>query len=110
MSPRPLLAAAALLTATVAYGAPSDAARPARLHIRAVGATLEFRTLGLPDPAFTLNAGQTKTWRGLAPGRYVVVQAPPRPGGLQITCTDGHSAMQYDLAVGDNLTCTFTAT
>jgi len=81
----------------------------ASLHVRAVGATMEFRTLGLPGFKFTLRDGRSKTWTGLSPGRYVVVQAPPWGGGLRIQCSDGVSANQYNLSAGQNLTCTFIA-
>jgi len=45
---------------------------------------MEFRTLGLPTPAFTLPAGGSRTWKNLAPGTYVVVQAPPIGAATQV--------------------------
>jgi hypothetical protein len=83
---------------------------------------MEFRTMGLPETGFTLAPGASKVFRRLAPGTYVVVQAPPVgvatqvgenewtiEGGLQISCSDGESSNQYDLIAGENLTCTFTS-
>jgi len=76
--------------------------RTARLRIVAP-ATMEFRTLGLPLGAFT----GPHTFNRLQPGRYVVVQAPPVPGVLQVSCTNGQT-MQQDLVAGDDVTCTFS--
>ena len=101
------LAIAALVASTSLQ---SEAAQGSpRLRIVAQGATLEFRTLGLKQTGFTLASGSSKSWV-LKPGRYVVVQAPPWGGGLQIACSDGVSSNEYILEAGGNLTCTFTAT
>ena len=118
---RLLLVAGLALAGCVAPSAGATAPNT-RLTIRAQGAAMEFRTLGLPTPAFTLPAGGSRTWKNLAPGTYVVVQAPPIgaatqvgenewtiEGGLQITCSDGVSMNEYELTAGERLTCTFTA-
>lgn len=81
---------------------------PTKLTIEAVGATMSFRTLNLSPAAFELAPGQRRTFR-VKPGRYVVVQAPPIEGSLQVSCSDGASSMEYDLSAGESLTCTFTA-
>jgi hypothetical protein len=118
---RRLLAVLALAVITVGGTAHADAPTTARLTITAVGADMEFRTIGL-TPGFTLTAGQSRTFRRLPPGTYVVIQAPPVgvwtqvgpnqwevTGGMQIQCSDGASSNQYDLVAGDQLSCTFTA-
>ncbi len=87
----------------------ADAPTTARLTITAIGATMEFRTLGLPATSFTLTDGTSRIFRRLQPGRYVVVQAPPWGGPLHISCSDGNGN-QHDLAAGDNVTCTFIGT
>jgi hypothetical protein len=97
------------LSALVAQHSSADAPTTARLTIAAVGADMEFRTLGGIDPAFTVLNGQRRVFRRLPPGRYVVVQAPPVVTvGLRIQCSDGVSSNQYDLQAGDALTCTFS--
>lgn len=118
---RRLWLVAGLLIAGCATPQAGAEAPTAKLTIRAVGATMEFRTIGLVN-GFTLADGQSRTFRRLTPGTYVVVQAPPvgvwteiEPdhyevtGGMQITCSDGVSSNQYDLVAGESLTCTFTA-
>ena len=119
------LVAAGLFVAAVAMGSPPTSSQAAqgntKLTIRAVGAAMEFRTMGLPVEAFRLNAGASRTFRRLTPGRYVVVQAPPIgeatqvgpdqwiiESGLRISCSDSASSNQYDLVAGQQLTCTFT--
>jgi hypothetical protein len=105
-----------LLVGALTLLAPAVETRHASLRIVAPDG-MEFRTLGLSPGAF---AG-SRTFHNLAPGRYVVVQAPPvgvytqvGPGqwtvesGLTITCSDGVSGNQYDLAAGDNVVCTYT--
>ena len=81
----------------------------ARLRIVAAGARMEFRTLNLKPTAFSLTDGGSRTFKNLKPDTYVVVQAPPLPGGVNVQCSDGVSTTEYDLGAGDDLTCTFTA-
>jgi len=103
------LAGSILLVAGPTAAAVGRAPQP-QLTIRAQGAAMEFRTMNMNTTAFRLAAGAQRTFK-LKPGRYVVVQAPPLAGhGLQMTCSDGVSANQYDLEAGERLTCTFIAT
>lgn len=118
-----LLAGLAIVGFVASEQMQSEALAPtARLTIRAQGSAMEFRSLGLPSPAFRLSAGSSRTWKNLPPGTYVVVQAPPVgvatqvaenewsiEGGLQISCSDGESSNEYVLTAGERLTCTFTA-
>jgi len=86
----------------------------ATLTIRAVApgdpVGIEFRSLGLNPASFVVPNDGKRTFSNLPPGRYVVVQAPPREGwSLQVQCSDGESMNQYDLERGERLTCTFTS-
>ena len=100
---------AGLLLMGCAASAGAENAPSTRLTVRGVGAEMEFRTLGLRQTGFTLADGGSRSWN-LRPGRYVVVQAPPWGGGLQISCSDGVSMNEYIIEAGDaDLTCTFTA-
>jgi hypothetical protein len=90
----------------------ADAPTTARLFITAKGAPMRFATLGLgvDTTGFTLQAGQTRLFRRLQPGTYVVVQVPPFTPRLQVRCSDGKSNIEYNLKAGDNLTCVYDAT
>jgi len=97
-----MVAAAMVVVLTASATSAGASSRPwATLRIQAP-ADMEFRTLGLPEPAFTGPAYFTK----LDPGTYVVVQAPPYGPTLSISCTDG-GAQQHELSAGDDVVCTF---
>jgi hypothetical protein len=105
-----LLAGSILLVA-----GPVRAADPSRasLTIRAVApgdpVGIEFRSLGLSPDAFVVADGAERVFRNLKPGRYVVVQAPPRDGwSLRMQCSDGESTNEYHLT-DEHLVCTFTS-
>ena len=101
---------------------PGQAKRTATITVRAVGATMEFRTLGRLPTAFTVADGASQTFTNLQPGTYVVAQAPPIgvstqvgpdqfviEGGTLVQCSMPGSTHQFDLQRGDVQTCTYTA-
>lgn len=102
-----MIRVAAIVAASVllASGSATGAGAPA-LHIVNDGSTARFVTLNLSPDSFTLGPGGVRHFNNLKPGRYVVVQAPPLPGPLQIACTND-GANEVILAVGDNVTCTY---
>jgi hypothetical protein len=107
-----LLAGSILLVAgpVSANAGPSKAT----LTIRAVApgdpVGIEFRSMGLVPDSFVVPDGGEQVFANLKPGRYVVVQAPPRDGwDLRVQCSDGESSNQYDLTRGERLVCTFTS-
>jgi hypothetical protein len=103
-------AAAAIVAVPVTQHTLADSPDTATLTITASGADMEFRSIGLNPDGFLVRDGDSRTWQNLKPDTYVVVQAPPWGGGLSVECSDGVSSHQYDLAAGDDLSCTFTAT
>ena len=100
---------------------PGQARKTATITVHAVGATMEFRTMGNLPAAFTVADGASQTFANLQPGTYVIVQAPPVgiytqvgpdeyevESGMQIACSMPGSVNQFDLHRGDALVCTYT--
>ena len=102
---RRLLALALGTMVVLGAGLVDAAGAKARLRIVAPP-DMPFRTLYLQPGA----VNGSRSWT-LAPGNYVVVQAPPVAGTLTVRCTNGQNTYgTIRLAAGADVTCTFSVT
>ena len=100
---RRVLALVAAALVLLGGGLADAAGAKARLRVVAP-ADMPFRTLYLQPGAFN----GSRSWT-LAPGYYVVVQAPPVAGVLTVRCTNGQNTYGgITLRPGEDVTCTFS--
>src|SRR4051794_39436777 len=96
---------ALLAVAGLGSAATTADAAPPRATLRIVAPSgMRFVTdSSLSPPTFS----GSRTFKNLKPGTYTVIQAPPVPGSLAVSCTKS-GPQQIVLTAGDDVTCTFS--